>query len=264
MCISTAEAALSSTKICSFERENGRVYLAYSNKAINYSGKKNAMILPIPGKLNKDWFYDTSGYSDFLEKIVRQTYFNPFLNLRSINKSVEVFALGMYQVGISSSIDEIKQFAESNEISIKDQLYDFFQEQYTGWSFVICVFDSEKTMNSQPIAFEYEPFEKEYIYFPTMDSHTGDAPNLNEDVILDHSIIFEAIDKYKKLVDFGDLEVPEFIKNQYYRTEKYNGTKLVNGDFYMKKSDLPNLVAHNAYPLYRHAKHPAFEKILNK
>ena len=56
MCIVSAEAKLTKTKILSMALDNGRHLLSYTNKAKNLSGKVNSMILPIPGKVDKDWF----------------------------------------------------------------------------------------------------------------------------------------------------------------------------------------------------------------
>ena len=243
MCIVSAKAELTKTKILSMPLDNGRHLISYKNKAENKSGKVNSMILPIPGKLSKDWFYDTTEYNDFMDEIERRTKVNLTRSLgieRGFkSKSIEEFSLGIYKVISTNDIDALIDRLGVYGPDISDELLDFFKNHYKGWNFVCCIFDGDKKMDSQPIMFEYEPFDSDWVYFPTMDSHTGGAPDLNESVKLDHTLMTEHSglegDTIKE-VHFKQ-EVPEVLRRRKYAAFNPKGS-LQNGDMYLKISDL--------------------------
>ena len=163
MCIVSAEARLSKTKIMSMELDSGRHMLSYANKVDNISGKPNSMILAVPGKLKSKWFHDTSEYSDFLKDIEKQAGISYdesmgeyYLGMKSKgmrNRGFESFSVGMYDIMITDDIDNIYGFNEgpgqgnSNDLlkienrpEISEELLEFFRTQYKGWGFVVCVF----------------------------------------------------------------------------------------------------------------------------
>src|ERR1035437_3466696 len=257
MCITVNHAELSKTKILSLELESGNHFIAYSNKVKNTSGKQNAMILPIPGEAKPEWFHDTTEYKGFMDEIINKSrHAQDYLGIlnRSIlsSKGVEKFELGMYSVGLSKDFkgieDFIQQLPEEKKPSISKELKHFFLEKYAGWSFAICLFASDKIIDAQPIAFEYKPFLKDYLYFPTTDSHDGGAPKINSNIVTDHTFIFEHTgimdeDKYTYVKKFVTLEakVPDFLQNRKYRTAFSKGYEK-NADTYidinmMKNSD---------------------------
>jgi hypothetical protein len=108
-------------------------------------------------------------------------------------------------------------------------------------------------MDSQPIAFEYEPFNPKILYFPTIDSHTGEAPDLDELVDTDNTFVFEHTGMFKNkfVMDYVHLEadVPKSLQDRKYRHIKINSPSK-NGDTFisidiMKESDFsksPKLV----------------------
>ena len=224
MCITSGPAELSKTKIMSFPLESGRHMFAYQNSVKGYKGgsymdvfsflngdqeldkvgKKrdfsgpNSMILPIPGKVKEEWFYDTSNYNEFLDDI--EKWHKPKgrsleLKSRGVYNSVQadVFENGMYTIVVSKSadaiLDAVKTLPENKIPEIKKELLDFFEIYYKGFSFVVCCFDGNKEMKSQPIMFEYEPTHPNYLFFPGMDSHDGGAPKVGEYVKTDHVLI---------------------------------------------------------------------------
>ena len=247
MCITINTAKLSKTKILSIPVGNGNHFIAYSNSVQNLSGKQNAMILPIPGKTKQEWFYDTTKYKKFLDDIISEAdYVEGYLGIRSrgmkLSKSLSVFNVGMYTVGLADSFDGVLNFIKERA-SITDSLSKFFTKEYEGWSFAVCLFDSDKRIDAQPIAFEYKPFVKRFIYFPTMDAHTGNAPNVNEDVEVDHTFIYEHIGKsdqtlYKEFVELKNTDVPEFLKKRKYRYVEVKNSVSKNGDTFINLGNL--------------------------
>lgn len=242
MCITSAKAKLSKTRIMSMALDNGRHMLSYSNSATNLSGKKNCMILPIPGTLNKAWFYDTREYRDFLKDIENRAhigydeshgiYSRGTLSFNS--KSFERFNLGMYDVLLSNDIKNMVDRLGWTGPEISEELISFFENHYSGWHFLMCIFDGSETMDSQPITFEYEPMYKEWLYFPTMDSHDGGAPNLSEKVKMDHSLMYEypgLTDRIVNNMEFTQI-VPEILKRRNYVSTKWDNEYL-NGDMYL-------------------------------
>ncbi len=268
MCIVSAEAKLTKTKILSMALDNGRHLLSYANEAKNLSGKTNSMILPIPGKVDKKWFYDTTEYKDFLGDIHKQAdvELNMYLSAGSKSRGIsfDEFEVGFYKVVTTNDVDTLVEILGVYGPEISSELMEFFKTQYKGWSFVCCIFDGDKKMDAQPIMFEYEPFEYNYVYFPMMDSHTGGAPSLNSNVQVDHTLITEYPGVSENMigkVKFSQ-EVPEILKRRKFVSTKWK-QEMINGDmyidigelnsksdslndifsFFMRKSTHPNLIA---------------------
>ena len=253
MCITVNHAALSNTKILSIPLENGNHFISYSNKAKNLSGKPNAMILPI-------LFHDTTKYKNFMEDIIKVCGLDKYYGilskgLRSKSRaagdelSFDQFELGMYTVGLAKDFGGVRDFLDSlpenKRPVVSEELKKFFEEKYKGWSFAVCCFDSDKMIDSQPIAFEYKPFDSGLIYYPTMDGHDGGAPNEDESVRVDHTFIYEHtghMQKEKFIKEFITLgeEVPKFLQDKKYRAHPLRGHQK-NGDTFISVKKLNNL-----------------------
>lgn len=246
MCITINTAKLSKTKILSVSVGNGNHFIAYSNSVQNLSGKQNAMILAIPGKTKQEWFYDTTAYNKFLDDIISEAdYEEDYLGIRSRGitmKSLSVFNVGMYTVGLADSFNDALDFIKE-KAEITDSLAVFFKERYKGWSFAVCLFDSEKKIDAQPIAFEYTPFDKNLIYFPTMDAHTGNAPDMNEKVDVDHTFIYEHTGNpdeklYQEFVELENKDIPSFLNKRRFRYIEVKSNAEPNGDTYINATEL--------------------------
>lgn len=256
MCITVNHAHLSKTKILSLPLENGNHFIAYSNKVKNKSGKPNAMILPIPGETNPSLFHDTTKYKGFMDEIIKNCELDTYLGVlsRGISKGItlsyEKFELGQYTIGLSRNFSGVRnflnQFSEDKRPEISESLKNFFEEKYAGWSFAVCVFDSDKTISAQPIAFEYKPFGPGLIYFPTMDGHDGEAPDVESFVDTDHTFIYEHTGPMKNPEEFMQkfvtlsAEVPEFLQNKKYRAIFLRGMQK-NGDSYIDANKMSDL-----------------------
>jgi len=253
MCITINHAALSKTKILSLPIPNGNHFIAYSNSVKNLSGKPNAMILAIPGKTQPSWFHNTEKYKDFLTEITEKATMNNWLGILSKGMrsakslSFEQFELGMYTIGLADSFEGAEEFinslSDNKKPEVSEELKNFFKTEYTGWSFAVCCFDSTKAIDAQPIAFEYTPFNEDFLYFPSLDAHDGGAPNLREQVRTDHTIIFEHTGRMDKNKTYYmesvklDASVPEFLQERKYRIAHMNGYAK-NGDTFIKISEM--------------------------
>lgn len=247
MCITSAEAHLSKTRILSLPIEEGRHFIAYSNMVTNLSGKPNSMILPIPGKLKKEWFHNTEKYNTFMNDIVEyltpKTRGTKGLKL-SADASFDSFKLGMYYVGIAETFDGIQAFIETlkpeEHPALTESLSTFFREYYKNWGFVVCVFDAAKRMEAQPIAFEYEPFDYSVVFFPTMDAHNGLAPEKGE-VDVDHVFIYEDLSRGQV---YSPKNTPKFLQNRQYKYLKAH-QRMQNGDTYFNAKKLSREFSRN-------------------
>ena len=251
MCITINKAELSGTKIMSLPLESGRHFIAYSNRVLNRSGKPNAMILPIPGTTKPEWFHNTEQYSKFLVEITKKAHMKEWVPSRSLGrvakgmKSFEQFDLGMYTIGLASSFEGVEEFisslSEEKRPVVSDELRGFFREHNAGWSFAVCCFSSDKTIDAQPIAFEYEPFNPDLLYFPTLDGHDGGAPRLADAVMMDHTLIYEhtgVFDRKLYQMEYIELkDVPDFLNKRRYRLHEMQGN-YPNGDRYIRISEM--------------------------
>jgi len=247
MCITAASAHLTSTKILSFQKENGEVFLAYQNEVMNESGK-NAMILPIPGKIKT--LYDTSKYNTFLDTITLRTKISEEYNYgvlsgrggmtRGMSKSlsIEQKKVGMYNIVYSALMTDLEEVCKLEDVKITPELLSFFNTHYKNFGFICCLFSSKYKMSAQPIAFDYEPINKEHIFFPTMDSHDGSAPK-HTSVRLDHKI--STLMNEGKLIE-GEKDYPDFLKNKMFGTYDLHFSD-DNGDLYfnLNQKKAPNL-----------------------
>lgn len=273
MCITVNHASLSKTKILSLPLKNGNHFISYSNIVKNKSGKPNAMILAIPGKTKPSWFHNTEKYKNFMNEIVKAADINNWMGILSKGVrsrgilSFESFELGMYTIGLSESFDGAEEFIDSlsqeKRPEIGSELKTFFKNEYKGWSFAVCCFDSDKTIDAQPIAFEYTPFHPDFLYFPSLDAHDGKAPRLNFNVEVDHTIIFEHTGEMRDiyLLEAIHLEadVPEFLQDRKYRFINMRGTSK-NGDTFIKISEMSQLEFSVDPKLYRIPPVPYEEK----
>ncbi len=256
MCITSAKAELSKTKILSMALDNGRHLLSYSNKAKNLSGRPNSMILPIPGEVNKDWFYNTTEYNNFMSDIERDANAHLYRSAGILSKSkslnFEEFELGFYKVITTNDIDRLKyrllDLNESQRPEISEELLNFFKLNYEGWSFVVCIFTGSQEMDAQPIMFEYKPMDYNWIYFPTMDSHTGGAPDLTEKVKMDHTLILDQKGLKESLVSVVNFsqELPEILKRRKYVAHQLK-QNFPNGDIYYNLSEIEMETDHKGH-----------------
>ena len=252
MCVTINKAELSKTKILSIPVGNGNHFIAYSNSVKNLSGKANAMILAIPGKTKPEWFYDTTKYKNFLDDIISHCdYTKHYLGIQSKGLSrgmlsFENFQVGQYNVGLTDSFQGVLDFIKSKAVEtvvVNKSLIEFYERHYKDWSFAVCLFDNNTTIDAQPIAFEYTPSNPDSIYFPTMDAHTGDAPDLKAFVDVDHTFIYEHTgvvnrNLYQETVVLTNESLPNFLKERKYRCFDVKKPREINGDTFMSQTDI--------------------------
>lgn len=254
MCITSAAASLSKTRILSCPLGEKHL-LAYANSAVSFIDEPNSMILAIPGTVTKEDLIDSTPFAKFLEELEHAwTPRSRSLGMsKGISAPVERAKVGMYEVFIAhpdrvgamsgkTTIAEriigkkhriteaLEQLPEDQRPAIRSSLLEWFDETYPGWTIMVCVFESTKPMDAQPIMFTYTPLPewKGRLFFPGVDSHDGGPPDLTEQVDVDHFLFTEHAEGH--VHDFRLSAVPDYLK-----TKKFIGVQMnfedKNGDW---------------------------------
>lgn len=250
--------------------------LGYQNKAQNHAGDErarratwwsrlfrspsakttgNAMILPfpaIPGSMTKANVVDTSLCTDILRRMasaVRPRYETAVAALGAgdgapIAPQVEVFeAAGIYTVVLAQDARDIPaaldQVPPSKRPALNPALFDAYAEWYPDWTIALCCFDNNDPKIADPLLWWYEPMFPEQLFLPTLDCHTGDVPDLDAYVKVDHVVaVGSHVLKGGKDVWYGVLpdEVAPYIRRNVIGTA-FTHMK-PNGDFVCQLADV--------------------------
>lgn len=202
MCISIRPATFSSTKIYVGDANLKDKYvhvLAYQNSArsVVYNSP-NAMILPFPTKvpMTKENVIDTSSFKTFLNDIAEASQhkakylFNGRGLLGSQFRSAQIFKVGSYTVILAENAiqipDALSQLEPNVRPEISQSLLNSFNEKYPDMPIAVCCWSG--TIDPEPLLWWYEPYHKEALFIPTMDSHDGISLDTSHPVKRDHII----------------------------------------------------------------------------
>lgn len=203
MCISAAPAKLSDTIVFAGECPDGDHLLGYQNNAENLSENDvNAMILPIPSatKMSSKNMLDTTKCPKLLKDLAEA--FRPRTlgmtkgmdSRRSCGYgSVEVFKSGNYTIVLAENgldiPNALMQLDEKDRPNVSEDLYRSFVKFYPKWWMALCIWSGKSKMESHPILWKYTPMNKNYLFMPGLDSHTGGVPKVEKLVRRDHSLV---------------------------------------------------------------------------
>ena len=164
----------------------------------------NAMLLAIParsGSMTSKNVVDTSTCIDVFDGYVEAVAPSmPVAAGRMIASSgppraprVEVFdAAGIYTVVLADAAAAIpgalSRVPDNKRPALNPALFDAYARWYPGWTFALCCFDSREAGKAHPLVWWYEPLDENRLILPALDCHTGDVPNLNARVTIDHVI----------------------------------------------------------------------------
>lgn len=227
-CCSLWPAEFSSTRgyVGEAMREGKLVHLfGYQNDVVNFStqldlgapspeqslatvksgGAGNAMLLPIPakpGSMTRLNVINTSTCPSFLEDMelaVRppQTRGNPMsaprYQLMELAPPVQVFDSDIYTIVLASSATDIpsalNQVSTERRPAINEEIFKAYAKWYPGWTFALCCFNTADKVKARPMFWWYEPKEPGVLFFPAIDAHDGNIPDLKRRVQVDHTII---------------------------------------------------------------------------
>lgn len=254
MCVTVGPAKLSDTEIYSGEAEHNGKYvhvLAYQNKANNFAGIANAMILPFPAgqELSSENVIDTTDFPNFLKDIglasKRQTRSLGFKGGAMSKNAVKVFESGSYTVVLAGDANAAAIFEAVSNVpdpkrpNLSKEFFDDFQKLYPGQPVALCCWAG--SVKAEPLLWWYEPRDASTLFLPTMDAHDGMAPRLDAKVDVDHilSVGSTLVNQSGSKVHYRDT-----IPNKYrqllpdYAFGSQLDVRLPNGDFWCDVADL--------------------------
>jgi hypothetical protein len=218
MCVSAAPARFSRTIVFAGEAQrNGSIVhvLGYQNTAQNRIGQRrrfapwrsstvgNAMLLHFPatpGSMSQANVVDTESCPHILSDMVK-ALFPPTVAADAAQRltptqSVEVFDSGIYTVVLASDASAIPlalhRVPRPKRPAVSDVLFTWYARQFPGWPVALCCFDNRDARHATPMLWWYEPLFPEFLFAPAIDAHTGNPPDLDDAVEVDHRVVLGA------------------------------------------------------------------------
>jgi hypothetical protein len=253
-------------------RENGELVhvLGYQNKAQNKAGKAkkfgglfrrllnqfdgNAMILPFPALLqtmSKANVLNTKVCPDILQDMARALEPPPQVRSQSFalaasapQAKVQVFeAAGIYTVVLAQDARDIPaaldQVPKEKRPSLNPELFAAYARWYPDWTVALCCFNNEEATLAHPMLWWYQPMFTDRLFFPTLDGHTGEVPNLNAQVTTDHTLAVSSyqMNEGNQVFYTGNIMAIDSYLARKVIGSKYN-QKMPNGDFVCNLTDV--------------------------
>ncbi len=227
----------------------------YPNPSWESKGSGNAMILPIPaipGSMGRGNIVSTEKCPNILKDMERALRPNP--NTLSAGprlrgdapKKVEIFDSGIYTVVLASKAGLIpgvlSQVPEEKRPVINYAIFAAYEKWYPDWTVALCCFNNKDAKAATPMLWRYCPIYPELLFLPALDAHTGEAPDLNAVVDVDHTVIVSSHQIIGgDLVKYSDANLADFkyILPSRIIGGRFNG-KLRNGDFVCHLNDVEN------------------------
>lgn len=259
MCLSIQKAAFSGTRAVIHESchpQGGQKIhvLGYQNVAQNLAHGPNAMVLHLPSAttMGEKNFVDTSGAPRYLRDIATSVLPVPVgsgerggspRNYGAMAKAA-VFAYGkVYTVILADSPSQVTEaltrVPPNRRPDIGEEIAAFYEASYPGWTLAVCCFDNAEAKEAEPVTLWYETLFPELLVIPGIDAHDGRAPNLDEEVLVDHQVFFGHEALGRELCKVRYKEWPENIRAflpAKVAGKRFSGTKMRNGDFVLQTS----------------------------
>ena len=233
MCMTLDRAQLSQTTL--YIGTAGKFHVCgYQNKVQSLTprmgrGKTggNAMILPfpaIPGTMSQKNFLtgmDTCPHvlQDMARAVAPPQNRGDVFSLRMDRTlDVEIFELDIYTVVLAQKAsfipDVMGDIPAEKRPPLKPAVFFGYDSWYTDWPIAVCCFNNGEAALANPLMVYYEPSRPEFLFAPALDSHTGEMPDLNAEVLVDHAVVVSADSapaERGKVVSYQD-EIPSHIK----------------------------------------------------
>jgi hypothetical protein len=243
--------------------------LGYQNKVQNGVGPRswigrlfsrqltgNAMILAfpaIPKSMTDENILVTRQYPHILQDMAKALTPKPRSLGRSLGVNsfcqgippvVQIFESGIYTVVLAQdpkAIPEaLHQVPEAKRPSLNPELFDAYARWYPDWTIALCCFNTREEKLGDPLLWWYKPMNPDVLFLPGLDGHTGDLPDLNATVDIDHTIAVGSHQMKRGIPIYYQDELSNTI--QPYLLDQLIGTQLLsrmpNGDFYCEVNDV--------------------------
>lgn len=251
-CCSLAPADFHGTRgLASEVRVKGKLVhvLGYQNTAQNKASGANAMFLPIPAKagtMSAKNMLDVSNCPRVLEDIEEAAARSIVLRTLSAHPpgSVEVFDRGLYTVVLAQDARDIPAALERVRPERRPQLapaiFAAYEKWYPGWTFALCCFNAREATRGEPMLWWYEPLDPDRLFFPALDAHSGEPPDLQAEVEVDHAMAVATesmrVSADVRYRDKVSPEVAAYLPGRVLGMHLQHHTR--NGDFVFLKSDV--------------------------
>ena len=203
MCVTFEPAELSDTTLYIGEcihPSHGLIHVVgYQNHVKNTSPGANCMLLhfpcatPMKPENALDCFATPTILEDMRQALQSSTLDNLFEMPEDWSDEVHVFDVGSYTVVMSSSPNQIPQalelVPENRRPALNIEIFDWYQENFKGFSVALCCFESQIDQASEPLLWWYKPLRTDILTAPAIDSHDGHAPKPGVDVDVNHHLI---------------------------------------------------------------------------
>jgi hypothetical protein len=197
---------------------------------------------------------DTKDCRDILQDMSKAVAPRPdsamWMSTRSSMKSlgppkIQVFdAAGIYTVVLAQDPRDIpsalSQVPRSKRPVLNPALFEAYARWYPGWTISLCCFGQRRARLANPLLWWYEPMHPDRLFLPAVDCHTGDVPDLEVGVAVDHVV---AVGSYR-MNGGHDVyyrnTIPEAVSRCLCPTaigQRYSGT-MPNGDFVCRLEDV--------------------------
>ncbi len=214
----------------------------------------NAMILPfpaVPRTMTEANVLDTADCRDILQDIAnamappRVEVAPESFSAAALASPVQVFeAAGIYTVVLAQDPRDIpaamQQVPRSKRPVLNPALFDAYARWYPAWTVALCCFNNRRARLANPLLWWYEPMSPDRLFLPAIDGHTGDVPDLNASVAVDHVI---AVGSYRmtggQRVRYRN-KLPKQVSNYLLPSligERFSES-LPNGDFVCRLDDV--------------------------
>jgi hypothetical protein len=227
--------------------------LGYQNTAVNLAEGPNAMLLHLPAqRMTRENFISVGRNPEVLSRMVDA------VRPRSVGDGIawmdwecgqgaEVFDHGIYTVLLSSDPTLLQaalaQVPLRKRPPLNPLLLEFYADQYPGHPIAVCCFDNAEAGRAEPLLMWYSPISPDRLTVPALDCHTGEPPDLDADVPVDHWVLFgtdEAPDGWGQSVGYETSmrhRLRRFLPDTVMGTH-FGGQSLPNGDFAIAHDDL--------------------------
>ncbi|MFF0886809.1 hypothetical protein [Streptomyces sp. NPDC003456] len=204
MCISTGEAAFSGTIVyCGRQHhpEHGLIHvLGYQNTAVNLADGPNAMLLHLPTRqLSPRHFLPAGRTAGILHRMVDavDTPAAPDDGIAWMDagpRPVQVFDHDVYTVLLASDPTAVpaalRHVPPHKRPDLDPSLLRFYAEHFPDHTIAVCCFDNADARQAKPLLLWYAPLHPDRLTVPSLDGHTGGAPDPDADVPVDHWVLF--------------------------------------------------------------------------
>ena len=231
-------------------------------------GDGNAMLLPIPAKPGSMTRFNVVNsstcphvLSDMANALAppraRAMHFSQKMAPGGA-PAIQVFDTDIYTVVLARNAKDIpaalSMVPAEKRPAINSAIFNAYSRWYPKWTFALCCFNTTKKTSARPLIWWYQPMHPDELFFPAIDAHNGNPPDLSAQVAVDHALaVGSRLVKFEdgasasnqpseqwKMVNYTDNSIAPDVQEllpQKIMGEIYHGL-LPQGDFVFKTRDV--------------------------